>query len=170
MCWEHEKDCLVKNILTHWESSIGWHPCFDSRASIVLPEVRKTKPLKDLEKCLGRDHPTTIAYRSLLGAILQDQGEHEMAEKVSREVLKDMEDIFGKKQLSTLRYTTNLVAILLNRRRYLEAEKRNRLTLDRFKKVLGEKHPNTLVSINHLAIVLQEQCKYKAAALANLIC
>src|SRR4029077_243395 len=62
----------------------------------------------DCERVLGRDHPHTLAARSILGAVYGDTERLEDAIRLGRETLADCERVLGRDDTTTLAARMNL--------------------------------------------------------------
>ena len=98
-----------------------------------------------------------------LAASLSDQGKHDEAEKMEREVLAVEKRVLGAEHPHTLSTAGNLAASLSSQRKYDESEKMEREVLAVKQRVLGAEHPDTLNIAGNLAASLSRQRKYDEA-------
>lgn len=96
----------------------------------------------------GEDASNTLQSLTLLALVLRDQGEYDIAEKMSRQALKGYEKTMGIEHPSTLSTVDAMASVY---RRALEGRE----------KTLGLEHVDTLFSVNNLATALQSQGDHK---------
>ena len=118
---------------------------------------------RNIEKMLGKEHPSTLTSMNDLAGVLRRQGNYEEAERIHRQTLALKERVLGKEHPDTLTSMNNLALVLSSQGNYEEAEQIHRQELALTEKVLGKEHPDTLTSMNNLAGVLRSQGNYEEA-------
>ncbi|KAK1074097.1 hypothetical protein LTR74_001344 [Friedmanniomyces endolithicus] len=112
----------------------------------------------------GRDACLSLASVLHKAAwFMKEQGQHTVAEAMTRRVLETNERMLGETHPSTLTSANNLVSVLLDQGKHETAGAMSRWALRASEKVLGGEHPHTLASANNLASVLHEQGKHESA-------
>lgn len=111
----------------------------------------------------GEDAWNTLNSLCLLVLVLRDQGEYDIAEKMSRQAQKGYEKTMGTEHPATLFMVDGMATVYWRQGKYKKAEKLYRRALEGREKTLGLEHVNTLSSVNNLALVLQVQGDHKTA-------
>ncbi|KAK0286965.1 hypothetical protein LTR35_004434 [Friedmanniomyces endolithicus] len=112
----------------------------------------------------GRDACLSLASVLHKAAwFMKEQGQHTVAEAMTRRVLETNERMLGETNPSTLTSANNLVSVLLDQGKHETAGAMSRWALRASEKVLGREHPHKLASANNLASVLHEQGKHGSA-------
>jgi hypothetical protein len=90
----------------------------------------------DLHQLLGREHPDTLKTLSALADTLVDQGKHEAAEILFREIAQSREKTLGKDHPDTLGTLHNLAHTLRSQGKYDVAESLSRQVANSHEKTL----------------------------------
>ncbi|MFH1999675.1 MAG: serine/threonine-protein kinase, partial [Planctomycetota bacterium] len=115
------------------------------------------------ECMLGKEHPDTLADRSMLGQLMRQLGRISEAESLLRETGEAQTRLLGEESKDTVLSMSRLVNVLHDRSELAEAETIARKTLDISRRARGEQDTQTLNLRNSLAGVLYSQSKYKEA-------
>jgi tetratricopeptide (TPR) repeat protein len=103
----------------------------------------------------------------VLAVVLDDRGEYEEAEQLSRAALARREEVLGKDHHDTLMGVHVLAEVLRSQAKYEEAKQLHRRALAAREDTLGKEHRDTLSSVGNLASVLQDLGKNGEAEQLN---
>ena len=78
---------------------------------------------REIEKILGKEHPSTLASMNNLVLVLSRQGNYKEAERIHRQTLVLREKMLGKEHPDTLGGMNNLAEVLRSQGNYKEAER-----------------------------------------------
>jgi tetratricopeptide (TPR) repeat protein/transcriptional regulator with XRE-family HTH domain len=107
--------------------------------------------------------PGTIYLLNCVGYYLQERGQYEMAERLSRRALEICEVQLGRKHPETATSMNNLASLYIRQGKYGEAELLCRQTLEIREMQVGREHPDTATCLNNLAYLYSEQGRYAEA-------
>jgi len=125
--------------------------------------VRLLREVLHAEARLPADHPSLLTSKANLAKALQNIGQLEEAEQLSREALEGRRRVLKDDHRSTLFTMSDLGWILAEREKFDEAIALSREALDRRARLLGPDDPDTLQSMNVLARVLAMAGHYDEA-------
>jgi tetratricopeptide (TPR) repeat protein len=134
---------------------IAW--VLDDRGQYPEAERILHDVLAERDRCLGPEHPDTLATRYRLGIELDKQGKSAEAEMEFSAVIKLREKVLGPEHPDTLATRNNLAIVLDEEGKSAEAETEFSTVIKLKEKVLGPEHPDTLATRSGLAEVLLHQ-------------
>lgn len=143
-------DVMIDIAAAAAQLALGLTDAWDSPAD-VADFLRNV--LRGIEP-LGRDHPQTMELVIDLGAVLQQGGQYEKAERINREVLTDLDRVLGRDHAYTLIARSNLAQVLFDRGRYEEAEQMYRAVVTAQTRTIGPDHEQTITTRHNLSFVL----------------
>jgi len=117
----------------------------------------------DIEKLLGKDHPSFATTLNNLAALYQSQGKYEEAEPLYQRSLGIRETKLGKDHPHVAGTLNNLASLYVSQGKYEEAEPLYKRALDINEKSLGKDHPEVATTLNNLAGLYKFQGKYTEA-------
>ena len=78
---------------------------------------------RNIEKMLGKEHPSTLTSMNNLAEVLRGQGNYEEAERIHRQALALTEKVLGMEYPDTLTSMNNIALVLSSQGNYKEAER-----------------------------------------------
>lgn len=119
--------------------------------------------LMPLARKIGPEHPDVLTANLNLAVCMDNQGEHEAAEYLFRDLIPSREAILGKDHPDVLVAYNNLVSCLLAQWKLEEAERLCCDLIPRWEAALGKDHRVILMTHQNLATCLNRQKKHEAA-------
>jgi tetratricopeptide (TPR) repeat protein len=123
-----------------WAKALEWPPA---------------SPRWQIERTLGKDHPSTLDTVNNMGMVFDRQGEHGKALEWFQRALDGKERTLGKDHPSTLDTVNNMGIVFDGQGEHGKALEWYRRALDGRERTLGKDHPSTLDTVNNMGMAFR---------------
>jgi non-specific serine/threonine protein kinase/serine/threonine-protein kinase len=124
----------------------------------------------EFHKQQGEDETSldVLVTRSNLALLYDQDGDHDEAERMLKQVLAAQEKFFGREHPNTLSTADNLAGVYIAKAKYDQAEDLHAMVMERSRDALGLDHPKTIVAMTNLARVYTMQQRFDDAETLHL--